>query len=591
MIAHPNAKVIICGDFNLMPIDGLVTQFQLSKKVQFATRGASCLDQILTDVDQYQPAEELPPLIQNEQDPCCIYLPGKNIAKHQYRETYVRHISAESKTQVLIDIAKQDWGNVINCLSVDEMVGNYYDTIESILNKHCPFRRKKLRVDNSFTLTPLISKLIKARDREYRQRKKSIKWKFFSKMIQRLIIKAKRSYASQKLNKAVASKAWWKEIDKIDGKHQKKTAEKFMVDGSWLNAAEFSERLNTFFSQVGGNRENIFSSCANFPTALQPVSIGEVKHLLKKLNTGKATHGNDIPTWVSKVAADDLCVPLTTIINKMLETQEYPEIWKNSQIRPLKKTTNPSGPGDYRPIALLHHLGKLAEEIILQKLKSTVEAKLNINQFAYRKQHCTTDALLKLVDSWCSSLDNPTTSHISAVLIDMSKAFDRLHPDFLRLKLQNLNVNDSLIHLIDSFLTGRSCTVRIGQHQSSKKRVTMGTPQGTKLGPWLWLVYVNDLLPDCPTIKYADDVTTYQLVRKTEPDATQKNLQMSLDYISEWATANNMLLNSTKTQLIKFTLSEPKVADQYSLSNRSITESPQSKLLGVTFDHRLTPTT
>ena len=171
----------------------------------------------------------------------------------------------------------------------------------------------------------------------------------------------------------------------------------------------------------------------------------------------------------------------------------------------------------------------------------------------------------------------------------MSKAFDRLHPDFLRLKLQNLNVNDSLIHLIDSFLTGRSCTVRIGQHQSSKKRVTMGTPQGTKLGPWLWLVYVNDLLPDCPTIKYADDVTTYQLVRKTEPDATQKNLQMSLvDYISEWATANNMLLNSTKTQLIKFTLSEPKVVDQYSLSNRSITESPQCKLLGVTFDHRLT---
>ena len=109
MIAHPNAKVIICGDFNLMPLDCLVTQFQLSKKVQFATRGASCLDQILTNVDQYQPAEELSPLIRNEQDHYCIYLPGKNIAKHQYRETYVRHISAESKTQVLIDIAKQDW--------------------------------------------------------------------------------------------------------------------------------------------------------------------------------------------------------------------------------------------------------------------------------------------------------------------------------------------------------------------------------------------------------------------------------------------------------------------------------------------------
>ena len=117
----------------------------------------------------------------------------------------------------------------------------------------------------------------------------------------------------------------------------------------------------------------MMSSCKNFPQALSPLSYGEVKLLLKQINTSKATHHNDTPAWLTKTAADDLCVPVTHIINKMLEHQQYPNLWKHAEVRPLKKTANAKEPSQYRPIALLYHLGKIAEDVILNKLKSTLK--------------------------------------------------------------------------------------------------------------------------------------------------------------------------------------------------------------------------
>ena len=583
-IEHPQAKMVLCGDFNHMELNDLAIQSQLTKAMQFATRVTAYLDQILTDISQYQPAVKLPPLIGNEQDHCCIHLPGQNIAKKRYKEVYVRQCKSDTRTRVLLDIATHDWTHITVSDNLDDMVDNYYSAIESILDLHCPLKRKKVRVDNSFVMTPLIEKLINARDREYRNHCKSISWKFFSCLVRRLISKAKRSYAATKLNKAVASKAWWKEINKIDGKCQDNIPECHLMDGQWLTTSEVTDELNRFFSQIGGNRQGTQQLCKNLPGALSPVSIGEVKYLLKQLNTHKATHSNDIPTWVSKAGAEDLCIPVTSIINKMLETQEYPRKWKNAQIRPLKKISNAACAGDYRPISLLHHLGKLAEDVILRKLKSTVESKLGKNQFAYRKQHCTTDALLKLINNWCASLDDLSTSHISAAMIDMSKAFDRLHPDVLKGKLQQLGVSDALINLIDSFLTNRLCSVRIDQHEFTLCEITMGAPQGTKLGPWLWLIYIDE--PECETIKYADDITIYSIVKKN-PTEHHKELQPSLNYISQWASDNNMLINTRKTHLVKMTLSEPKHTDNYVIYDVSINISSHTKLLGVTIDSRL----
>ena len=152
-----------------------------------------------------------------------------------------------------------------------------------------------------------------------------------------LVWKAKRQYASKILNTAVSSCTWWREIDKTDVKNQPQLLNYHKPNEDWLTKMEMTEELNKYFSKVVGTRDTLISACANLPSALPSGSYGKIKLLLKQLNNQKATHSNDTPTWVTKKAAEDLCVPVTHITNKMLQLQKYPASWKNAEIRPLKK--------------------------------------------------------------------------------------------------------------------------------------------------------------------------------------------------------------------------------------------------------------
>ena len=166
---------------------------------------------------------------------------------------------------------------------------------------------------------------------------------------------------------------------------------------------------------------------------------------MRKLDISKATNCEDFPAWVSKEACEDLCLPLTDIINCILQTNSYPKLWKKAEIRPLKKVKNPSNPSDYRPKSLLHRTGKIAEQIILSKLKTGLGEKLKQNQYAYQQRRSTTDALLNVIHDWCKELDDLRTSHLTATLIDMSIAFDKMDPNILIKKLQILHIHTKII--------------------------------------------------------------------------------------------------------------------------------------------------
>ena len=136
------------------------------------------------------------------------------------------------------------------------------------------------------------------------------------------------------------------------------------------------ENLNQYFSSVG--REEIPSS-VNIPESRldYEFSFGEVKQLLKKINTSKATHSEDYPSWISKQCCEDLCIPVTNIINAMLKNGQYPKLWKSAEIRPLKKVPHLKTYKDYRPISLLSHIGKIAETAFLKIYKAHVIPKLS----------------------------------------------------------------------------------------------------------------------------------------------------------------------------------------------------------------------
>ena len=579
---YSNAKFLLTGDFNRMPLDGLCAQFKLNKCVGFFTYQNSILDQILTDIDEYPSAVKLPPLVGNENDHCGIYLGSIFVRKRHYTVVTKRVITPASRQSVLIDIAKQDWKDVLSAPCADTKTDALNQIIVTILDNHCPLKKFKTRADKPNYITPAIDKIRKARDRAYNKNYKT--WKFFSNLSKKMLARRKRDYVNNKLNAAITSKAWWKSVKAVEGRLPDQPSEYHLIDGQWVNTSQLVELLNDYFINVGGTRD-----LTQIPDIgaenLEPISIGEVKALLRTINTSKCTNSDDWPAWVSKASHEDLCIPVADIFNCMLATNHYPNVWKSAEIRPLKKVKNPETPKDYRPISLLHHLGKLGESVILQRLKMKIEAKLRKNQFAYQQSLSTTDALTSIIHDWCVELDSLNTSHVTAVLIDMSKAFDKMDPNKLLIKLKSLGTNDGLLNLINDFLTDRECCVKMGE-KSEYKPITMGAPQGTRLGPWLWLAYIDDLTADFKMVKYADDVTLYAPFKKTS--RSTQDFQTSLDNISSWAETNNMIINAQKTQQIQVTLSEPKYETVLQMNGVIVNTTDTVKLLGITIDQRLT---
>ena len=461
-------------------------------------------------------------------------------------------------------------------------VNIYHQKITELLDRHCPERVVKVRSDLPWWITGSIIKLITARDEAFRRG--WLSYKFLRSLVQKAVRASKRRYINDKLNSDQNSKAWWDTVKQItNNKSTKPIAEYTVIDGERLSNEQLSTNLNDFIKSVGGDAVSVDSSTApNQRTRLDPVSIGEVKSLLKQLDVTKATSHEDYPTWLSKEGREDICVPVHDIINSMLQSGQYPDFYKRAQITPLPKVSHPKLYKDFRPVSLLFHIGKLCEQVIVNKLKSSVQTAISSSQFAYRPKLGTTDAILQLIDDCTADLDDPDNKYVQMACLDFSKAFDKLQPNIVLDKMRKCGINESLLDILCSFLERRKQCVRVNSCFSKYIDISVGAPQGTKLGPLLWLFYVNDLeVQGFNTVKYADDTTFYKSFGKH----TGTTAPAILNTI-EWAQQNRMLLNADKCHLL---LTGPEKSTQtMRLGAEVINSSDGETLLGVFIDTKLT---
>ena len=275
----------------------------------------------------------------------------------------------------------------------------------------------------------------------------------------------------------------------------------------------------------------------------------EVLKYLKAIDTCKASSVTNLATKVLKPALLALIDQLTFIYNLCLTLNVFPNDWKVASIVPLPKDGDMSKCTNYRPISLLPLPGKILEHIIHDRLITFCDTNniLNANQGGFRKGHSTSATVALFTNNLYKAINNQNIS--ITTFIDFSKAFDTVNHEISLHKLDKIGVKGNTKKLIQNYLKDRKQRTNVNGIDSDLSTVTCGVPQGSVVGPLLFLIYINDLcntIEFCSTYLYADD-TVLVANALTIADAHVR-LQHDLDNVANWCKGNKLSINIKKNK-------------------------------------------
>jgi hypothetical protein len=311
------------------------------------------------------------------------------------------------------------------------------------------------------------------------------------------------------------------------------------------------------------------------------ISTHGIKKLLERLNPRKATGPDNIPCRLLVAVAQELAPALELLFRMSLKTGEIPAVCKHALVQPVyKKKGSRNLPSNYRPISLTSVCGKVMEHIVRHAITAHLhENKIMVDaQHGFRKGRSCETQLILTVDDLSSTLDK--SGQTDTILLDFSKAFDKVPHQRLLLKLEHYGIRGQTLKWIQSFLTDRTQQVVVEGKTSPVGKVTSGVPQGSVLGPTLFLVYINDLGKNIKsTVRlFADDTILYRKIQNHNDAAL---LQQDLEELERWERDWQMLFNADKCFVLPVTRKHNPIKSTYSLHNQNLEEVKSSKYLGV----------
>lgn len=305
----------------------------------------------------------------------------------------------------------------------------------------------------------------------------------------------------------------------------------------------------------------------------------------------KKGHIDEIPIHIIKLYNTLFSIPLTILFNQSISTGMFPEKFKLAKIIPIHKTGSKTDLCNYRPISILSNFSKIFESLMKYQLMLYLKKRdiLNNRQFGFRSGLNTFDAINTFTSDLYTALNK--NKSILSVFIDFSKAFDTVQSSILLDKMYHYGVRGCVHDWFRSYLNNRQQYTIFNNTSSSTKPVELGVPQGSILGPILFLIYINDIsnISDTlHTILFADDATFYLIGENPTELINKTNIE--LQKFSNWCLANKLTVNTTKTHYILFTktITIHQPLPNLTILNESILQVDKIKFLGVIFDKHLT---
>ena len=506
------------------------------------------------------------------------------------------------------ELLNTDWKSLFSGLNTDEMSLIFTDTLLNIFSRNISNKIITCNDKDAPWITPAVKSAIRRNSRVYR------KWimrgrnpndhnkvREVQNATNKLIREAKHSYFEKLGDKLsdpqTGQKTFWTAFKRITNKKKLTNIPPIFDNNIYVtNFHQKAKIFNDYFADQCKIHDNgsvlpDYFSRTDLSISYVDVNTDQIVDIIRKYSSKKAHGCDEISVAMLQLCATEVALPLSLIFQKCLSSGTFPDSWKCANVQPVHKKNNRQAKSNYRPISLLPICGKILEKIIFDRVYSflNVNKLISKNQSGFRPGDSTIYQLVSITSNIFDSFEKYDETR--ALFLDISKAFDKVWHDGLIFKLKCNGISGNLLKFLENYLQNRQQRVVLNGTASDWRSVNAGVPQGSVLGPLLFLIYINDLTDNISSHMrlFADDSSLFTRVEGV--DQTHDKLVKDLRTVTNWAYQWKMVFNPDLTkQAIEVIFSVKKKKPEHPellFNGIPVSREDHTKHLGIYLDSGL----